>query len=759
MAQFSEVLAKKTLDTVKGTASDLVQGVKQAIVPRFIQSASDFISEVRKEVEEANKKQEKEQKEQTKQEKKQSQYLGDSNKWLTQLAKDTRIMREKIARDDKFAEENANEKRLLDEKMLSTLEDIRDSLDGGGAGGGGAGGGAGGGGDTNIIPIGGLGGLARAAGRLIRHPVFLAALGAAGILGAARAAAGGGPRPGPSSGPSGNMESLRDLIAGGEAGPAGYNAYNMRDENGKAKAGLTGPPMNLEAMTVQQVMTLQENKGPGGLFAAGRYQVIPSTLAENVREMGIDPSKTKFDKTFQDQLFNKILPETTKRYFAGDKSVTKEQAQIDLAKKWAAVPMPGTGDSYHKDVAGNKAKINQSSIDAVFESLRQSGIQSAQKEGDLRRSIDKLEVSRRTAMLDLRGINGPGEKDKYGNYGLETQEKILQDQLNKETDPAKKEITQKRLKDVQDKIFLRQYELQEIDAQQSDLQSQITRNGVRRGSETGQRATAERMAAQQPMSPEDKITKKEKLRAAILAAVAVKRARIPNYSDTNRGGLIRLVGVNRDPEPVRRGMVGGSTAALEGAIASAMSGGSGTTVPLAGKSLTERLVDSNEATADHTRELAKFARQAESGGPIGFRNIAGVAVPTSRGVSVAKRKLSDEEKRQKFFDDRFQRLIKTTGNITKNLISSELNKLFFPRGQTGVSRAQGAQDGFLAGVAGRELKLGQKSTQFLSKIFGKKVGRAYGGVAGEALGLGIEKFAGSVGSLAILSKVSTWGRF
>ena len=68
-----------------------------------------------------------------------------------------------------------------------------------------------------------------------------------------------------------------------------YGSANSKDVFGRG----------LSEMTVAEVMDLQRR---GKVFAAGRYQFIPETLAQVVNRDGL-PTDVKFDKKFQDYIW------------------------------------------------------------------------------------------------------------------------------------------------------------------------------------------------------------------------------------------------------------------------------------------------------------------------------------------------------------------------------------------------------------------------------------------------------------------------
>lgn len=113
---------------------------------------------------------------------------------------------------------------------------------------------------------------------------------------------------------------IADLVAGTEAGPYGFNAYNQGGYNDGYGAINSGNykknfGKDFTNMTLDQIMDLQSgstdyNKYPtqeswnkaGKVWAAGAYQFIPDTLKEQVRQSGFDPATTKFTPDVQTRL-------------------------------------------------------------------------------------------------------------------------------------------------------------------------------------------------------------------------------------------------------------------------------------------------------------------------------------------------------------------------------------------------------------------------------------------------------------------------
>ena len=113
---------------------------------------------------------------------------------------------------------------------------------------------------------------------------------------------------------------IADIVAGSEAGPYGFSAFNQggyNDGYGAVNSGNYKQAFgkDFKDLTLNQLMDLQSgstdyNKYPtqdswnkaGKVWAAGAYQFIPATLKEQVRLSGFDPETTKFTPDVQTKL-------------------------------------------------------------------------------------------------------------------------------------------------------------------------------------------------------------------------------------------------------------------------------------------------------------------------------------------------------------------------------------------------------------------------------------------------------------------------
>jgi peptidoglycan hydrolase-like protein with peptidoglycan-binding domain len=152
---------------------------------------------------------------------------------------------------------------------------------------------------------------------------------------------------------------LSNLIGSGEGG---YNSYN------RGVAGDSGGrEIDFSQMTVGEIMRRQDlpRNDPQRLFAVGKFQIIPDTMEETVRALGIDRN-ARFTPALQERMFHDYLidekrPAVRAFITAPDGQGTpalQQRAQIALAQEFASVADPRTGRSYYDgDSAGNASSI------------------------------------------------------------------------------------------------------------------------------------------------------------------------------------------------------------------------------------------------------------------------------------------------------------------------------------------------------------------------------------------------------------------
>ncbi|KAA1246859.1 M23 family metallopeptidase [Aquimarina sp. RZ0] len=130
-------------------------------------------------------------------------------------------------------------------------------------------------------------------------------------------------------------------------------------------------------MTIAEVMALQSDTSI--LFATGRYQIVPETLIEGVRMLGLNVNE-KYDEAMQDRLFNEYLIDVKPNrkpiinFLESDGSV--EDAMYACAQEWAAIGVEvgrrlkegisTNGQSYYAGIGGNRAHISPDEIKALL---------------------------------------------------------------------------------------------------------------------------------------------------------------------------------------------------------------------------------------------------------------------------------------------------------------------------------------------------------------------------------------------------------
>jgi hypothetical protein len=178
--------------------------------------------------------------------------------------------------------------------------------------------------------------------------------------------------------------SVSDLIHMGESKRRGYNDYNRGSDK---RAASNKENLDLENMTVAEIMEKQSL--PVGhkdrLFAVGKYQVIPDTMRDAVKALGIDPNQ-KFTPELQERLFSEFLTTSKKgrgaleNYIKSGKG-SAEDATHAIAQEWASVESPKLGRGVYDGIGNNAAHIKSSvmlpAVEAArrkYEELRAQGI-------------------------------------------------------------------------------------------------------------------------------------------------------------------------------------------------------------------------------------------------------------------------------------------------------------------------------------------------------------------------------------------------
>jgi len=149
------------------------------------------------------------------------------------------------------------------------------------------------------------------------------------------------------------LDQLLSLIALAEAN----NGYDSVQTGARVK-----PPARPTAMTVRQIYDWIDAT-PGQPHAIGRYQFIPATLRDLVRQLGV-PTSAKFDRRVQDRLALALVAQAGYDDFAS-KKITASKFMDNLALIWAGLPQADGRSAYH-GYAGNRATITRARFEQLF---------------------------------------------------------------------------------------------------------------------------------------------------------------------------------------------------------------------------------------------------------------------------------------------------------------------------------------------------------------------------------------------------------
>ena len=160
--------------------------------------------------------------------------------------------------------------------------------------------------------------------------------------------------------------SLSGIIASGEGG---YGSYN------KGVAGDSRDQIDFSQMTVGQLMARQAlPKGDANrVFAFGKYQIVPSTMAEAVTKLGISPDE-RVTPELQERIFTDYLAKDKRpalRDFITGKNDDIRAAVKAGSQEWASVANPETGRSYHEGKGGNAASISAERFGTGLQNARE----------------------------------------------------------------------------------------------------------------------------------------------------------------------------------------------------------------------------------------------------------------------------------------------------------------------------------------------------------------------------------------------------
>lgn len=172
---------------------------------------------------------------------------------------------------------------------------------------------------------------------------------------------------------------LYELMARGESGAAGYDAFNRgtyQDASGRERIRPGTPPTDFSRMTVGELQDLQHlpRADPQRVFAVGKYQIIPSTMDEALSKLGVSRD-APFSPELQDRIFTEVLLRDKRpgihAYITGAAGATLERAQYDLAREWASFGDPYKDGRSHYGGA-NRAHITLEQSASALVQLRES---------------------------------------------------------------------------------------------------------------------------------------------------------------------------------------------------------------------------------------------------------------------------------------------------------------------------------------------------------------------------------------------------
>ena len=154
---------------------------------------------------------------------------------------------------------------------------------------------------------------------------------------------------------------IRDLVASVESG-GDYDAYN--NGNAGSKGTIKYKPSDL---TISKIKELQSIKGPNRIFAVGKYQLIPETFKNMVRDLNLSPND-KFNAKTQEMAGEWLILKGAgyrkglRNYFSLNNDGSEEflqKAITDLALEFASFPryyQYKTNSTVYGGSAGNPAQ-------------------------------------------------------------------------------------------------------------------------------------------------------------------------------------------------------------------------------------------------------------------------------------------------------------------------------------------------------------------------------------------------------------------
>lgn len=156
-----------------------------------------------------------------------------------------------------------------------------------------------------------------------------------------------------------SLRPLLNLIATAESN-ANYNAYYGNASNIE---------LRLTEMSIKEVQKWQaeyiEDGSPSS--AAGRYQIIDTTLASLVTELNMDEDQI-FDKSTQDKLAIALMERRGVNDYI-NKKLSAKQFAANLSKEWAALPRTMGKDPHSSYYASDGLNESRVSVAKVLEAV------------------------------------------------------------------------------------------------------------------------------------------------------------------------------------------------------------------------------------------------------------------------------------------------------------------------------------------------------------------------------------------------------
>jgi len=221
----------------------------------------------------------------------------------------------------------------------------------------------------------------------------------------------------PGAAPGGGMSSgLSGILKFISAGEGGYNAMNQGTRGnrivGSTQDSRSKVGKNLTDMSIGEIMERQayimDTKNPQvsnyGLFAVGRYQIIPDTMPRAVKYAGLSRGD-KFTPSNQDKLGVGLIKGDAPAawaYITG-KSNDIDAAVNSLAAVWASIPTTSGRSAYGQ---GNAAGHSVSEVKRALRDARKGGVSTT---SGIRRTSNTQPPSLRPAPTNLSGVKGGGD--------------------------------------------------------------------------------------------------------------------------------------------------------------------------------------------------------------------------------------------------------------------------------------------------------------------------------------------------------------